>query len=46
MPDPIAELLQLKQQAWDDLPTLATSDQVPLARFVALCDACRIFGVN
>jgi hypothetical protein len=40
------QLLDLKRQAWDALPDVGDCDPALLARFVALCDACRIFGVN
>jgi hypothetical protein len=46
MDDKIRQLLELKRQAWDALPDVGDGDPADLARFVAICDVCRIFGVN
>jgi hypothetical protein len=45
----IEELLELKSQAWDDLPDYGSDnpeDKIKLARFQAICECCEIFRVN
>lgn len=45
----LEQLLELKRAAWDAMPDYGSDrveDRVTLARFTAICDVCRIFGVN
>lgn len=41
----VKEIRNLKREAWNALPETG-SDPVALARFIAICDVCRILGIN
>lgn len=45
----LEDLLELKFAAWAAIPDVAggTRDEdIAVARFIAICDACRILGIN